>query len=62
MFYESYGRTDFPGSSGEALRRSVLDGILKLRGDFTVYCGHGEQTSLDHERMHNPLCEGEFPC
>ena len=32
-----------------------LKKLFDLPGDYKVYPGHGESTSLSHERIHNPL-------
>ena len=53
LFLDSVGRTDFYGSSSEALSHS-LKRLTDLPGDYTVYPGHGESTSLERERQHNP--------
>ena len=52
IFFESIGRTDFPtGDSGEL--RKTLKALAELAGDFRLYPGHGEQTTLSHERRYN---------
>lgn len=53
LFLESVGRTDFPGGSGAQLRESVRR-LFALEGDYTVYPGHDEPTTLEHERKYNP--------
>lgn len=50
MFKGSIGRWDFPFSNGEQMRES-LHKILQIRGDFTLYPGHGPNTSLVAERQ-----------
>lgn len=55
LFYESAGRTDFPGCSQRALYHSIVDKLYALEGDYDVYCGHDRATTLDHERANNPL-------
>lgn len=55
LFYESVGRTDFPGCSQEALQASIREKLLSLDGDYTLYCGHGMKTTLLHERACNPF-------
>ena len=55
LFYESVGRTDFPGCSQDALLSSIREKLLSLQGDYTLYCGHGMKTSLAHERACNPF-------
>lgn len=50
IFKGSIGRWDFPFSSGEQMRES-LHKILQIKGDFTLYPGHGPNTSLAAERQ-----------
>lgn len=58
LFAESVGRTDFPGGSMSTLIRSIQDKLLPLDDDVAVYPGHGEQTTIGHERKYNSfLCE-----
>lgn len=52
LFFESVGRCDLPTGSGAQLERSVKK-LYALEGDFRVYPGHGEDTSLGHERVYN---------
>ena len=52
LFRDSCGRTDFPGSSPEAILRS-LRRIAELPGDCEVYPGHGFSSTLDRERRVN---------
>ncbi len=52
LFFESVGRVDLPTGRGSELERSVKK-LYALSGDFTVYSGHGEETSLEHERKYN---------
>ncbi|NLI53044.1 MAG: MBL fold metallo-hydrolase [Clostridiales bacterium] len=55
LFLEGAGRTDFPGGSEQELYHSIADGLFPLEGDFDVYCGHEEETTLEHERQYNPF-------
>lgn len=55
LFYEGVGRTDFPGCSQRALYTSISEKLFTLSGDYAVYCGHDESTTLDHERASNPF-------
>ena len=55
LFKDSCGRTDFPGCSQKELYHSVLDRLFPLPGEYTLYPGHEEQTSMDYERVNNPL-------
>ncbi len=53
LFRLNCGRYDFPASDGKALLRS-LRRLKALDGNFDVYPGHGECTTLDFERRMNP--------
>lgn len=57
LFQGSCGRTDFPGSSPEAMEAS-LRRLAALEGDYRVYPGHGGETTLDVERRYNPYMRG----
>ena len=50
IFKGSIGRWDFPFSSGAQMRES-LHKILQIKGDFTLYPGHGPNTSLQAEKQ-----------
>ena len=50
IFKGSIGRWDFPFSSGEQMRESLYK-ILQIKGDFTLYPGHGPNTSLQAEKQ-----------
>lgn len=55
IFYESVGRTDLIGSNFEDLEKSIRNVIYKL-DDKTVLCpGHGQNTSVEHEKIYNPF-------
>lgn len=53
LFAGSMGRTDFPGGSKEAIMVS-LKRLGQLEGDYRVFPGHSEFTTLDRERQTNP--------
>lgn len=53
LFYGSIGRVDFPGGDQRAMKSSLLK-LARLKGDFRVLPGHGEETTLAFEREHNP--------
>ena len=57
LFLEGSGRTDFPGGSEKELYHSIADKLFSLEGDFDVYCGHEDETTLEHERKNNPFVE-----
>ncbi|MCR5207231.1 MAG: MBL fold metallo-hydrolase [Eubacterium sp.] len=52
LFCGSCGRTDFPGGSGREMAES-LNMLRLLEGDFDVYPGHEDVTTLDFERKNN---------
>ena len=54
LFAGTIGRTDFPTGSMSDLRES-LRGLGALQGDYTVYAGHNEDTTLEAERKSNPF-------
>ena len=54
LFAGSIGRTDLPGGSPRKMEAS-LRRIAALAGDWTVYPGHGNATTLDRERKTNPF-------
>ena len=59
IFHDDAGRTDLPGGSAKALYDSIEHTLFALAGDYTLYCGHEEQTTLEHERKNNPFaCSG----
>lgn len=56
LFAGSCGRTDLPGGSHADMLRS-LRRLAELEGDYTVYPGHGEATTLEEERNCNPYMQ-----
>ncbi len=56
LFQESVGRTDFPTGSMGTLVRSIQDKLFVLPDDTRVYPGHGESTTIGHEKKYNPFC------
>lgn len=52
LFRDSCGRTDLPGGDMPALLRS-LKRLYDLPGDYEVYPGHMETSTLDRERRFN---------
>lgn len=55
LFELSYGRTDFPTGSFKDLKNSLINKLFALKGDYKVYPGHGNPTTLAFEREHNPI-------
>lgn len=58
LFAGSIGRTDLPGGSTEKLLDSLLNKIIPLGDDVTVYSGHGPETTIGRERLTNPFLTG----
>lgn len=55
LFMEECGRCDLEsGNFGEMLLS--LKRLTELEGDYDVYPGHGDKTTLSHERDYNPYC------
>lgn len=57
LFNGSVGRVDFPGSSGPRLLKNIREQLLTLPDETRVYCGHGPETTIGHERQHNPFLQ-----
>lgn len=55
LFEESVGRSDFPTGSEGTLIRSIRERLFTLPDETKVFPGHGEQTSIAHEKKYNPF-------
>jgi hydroxyacylglutathione hydrolase len=55
LFRESIGRTDLPGGNFDTLIQSIRTVLFAWPDDVTVYSGHGDPTTIGHERKHNPF-------
>ncbi len=53
LFFESVGRTDFPTGDNRSLMHSISSQILTLPESIKVYPGHGEETTIGHEKENN---------
>lgn len=53
LFRESYGKTILPTGDAAQMARSLRT-LAALEGDYAIYAGHGKDTTLSHEREHNP--------
>ena len=60
LFSGTIGRTDLPGGDYDQLIESIRENILSLGDDFTVYCGHGEETTIGREKATNPFLTGVY--
>lgn len=54
LFFESVGRTDFETGDVVALKQSIAK-LLTLPEDVKVYPGHGDFTTIGHEKDYNPF-------
>ena len=54
LFYGSVGRTDLPGGDYMTLMQS-LNELMRLPAETKVYTGHGEPTTIRHEKQYNPF-------
>ena len=52
LFEDSIGRTDFPTGSISEMRESLAR-LKKLDGEYLIFSGHGEDTTLETERKRN---------
>jgi len=59
LFAGSVGRTDFSGGSSRMLGES-LKKLANFPDDTVVYCGHGPQTTIGHEKRTNYFMQGGF--
>ena len=59
LFRESIGRTDLPGGDGRRILQSIKAKLFTLPEDATVIPGHGENTTIAHEKRYNPFA-GEW--
>ena len=55
LFHESVGRTDFPTGSAATLVQSIKERLMCLPDETVVYPGHMGETTIGHERSHNPF-------
>lgn len=53
LFAGSCGRTDLPGGSWEQMQQS-LKRLSQIEANLWVLPGHGESTTLNEEKRHNP--------
>ena len=53
LFYENCGRCDLYGGDFDAMKASLAR-LAGLPGDYTVYPGHGQSTTMEYERAKNP--------
>ncbi len=57
LFAGSCGRTDLPGGD-PVVMSDTLERLSQLNGDFRIFPGHGESSTLRHEQQTNPYMRG----
>jgi len=55
LFYQSIGRTDLPGGDFDTLITSIHKQLFVLPDEVVVYPGHGPETTIGYEKIHNPF-------
>ncbi len=55
LFAGSIGRTDLPGGDHATLIRSIREKLLPLGDDVSFIPGHGQASTIGHERENNPF-------
>ena len=58
IFYEGIGRTDFPRSDHNQLLLTIRTKIYTLPDEMNLLPGHGPETTVGHEKRHNPFVRG----
>lgn len=53
LFYEEIGRCDLPTGSFKEIEHSIKEKLFKLNENIKVFAGHGDNTSIAHEKIHN---------
>ncbi len=57
LFRGDIGRCDLYGGNFDVMKQSLAK-LVALEGDYTVYPGHEQSTTLDYERAYNPYLRG----
>jgi glyoxylase-like metal-dependent hydrolase (beta-lactamase superfamily II) len=55
LFRGGVGRSDFPDGNTELLFTSIRNKIFTMPGDTLILPGHGESTTVEAEKRHNPF-------
>ncbi|VTS13142.1 metallo-beta-lactamase superfamily protein [Streptococcus pseudoporcinus] len=55
LFRESIGRSDLPTGNYEQLIEGIKEKLLTQPSFFKVYPGHGQMTTIAHEKNSNPF-------
>ncbi len=54
IFEMCVGRSDLPSGNEALLQQSIQSAIFTLNDDVTILSGHGDATTVGHERNNNP--------
>src|SRR2546429_587041 len=55
LFMQSIGRTDLWGGSYQEIIRSIEKKLMTFGDDTLVIAGHGQSTTIGHERRYKPF-------
>ena len=55
LFKEGIGRTDLWGGDYKTLMNSIEKKLLSLPDDVIIFPGHGESSTIGHEKQYNPF-------
>jgi glyoxylase-like metal-dependent hydrolase (beta-lactamase superfamily II) len=58
LFQEGVGRWDLLGGDGRLLLDGIRGKLFALPGPTRVLTGHGPETTIAHEKQHNPYVSG----
>lgn len=57
LFLESLGRTDMPTGNISLIIDSITKKLFVLPDETIVYPGHGDSTTIEHEKLYNPVAQ-----
>ena len=60
LFFNSYGRCDLFTGNIKNIENSINKKIMKLDDDVLVLPGHGKNTYIGYERIHNDICNSNY--